>query len=320
LIEFDEKYFQGETRDGFYIEPMMKRAWAAQMELLKVVDEICKEHGLMYFANWGTLLGAVRHQGFVPWDDDMDISMKREDYLQFVQVVNTEERYKEYKLVSDESVATYTNLVSRFTNGLEISLNQEKIKKYHGCPYYVGIDIDVYDHKALNEDEDQLQLQLIKVVLQAVGGYDEYKRGEKTFEELRAFFNQIEELCGVTFNYAKSLTYQLHQLANRLCMIYNQDPCTELHVPFRRIVNRPYFHFPKEWFDSQVWVPFETIEIPLPCGYKEFIKMEYGENYMTPKRGVMAHEYPFYKEQRQKIEAYLEKQGVTAEQIGLKLE
>ena len=72
MIDFSEEFFEGETRDGFYIEPMMKHAWAAQMEVYMEIAEICNRHGIQYFADWGTLLGAVRHHGFVPWDDDME--------------------------------------------------------------------------------------------------------------------------------------------------------------------------------------------------------------------------------------------------------
>ena len=83
-MKFDNSYFDGETREDFYIRPMIKRAWAAQMEILEEIDRICKKHGITYFAEWGTLLGTVRHKGFIPWDDDLDIGMKREDYDRFM--------------------------------------------------------------------------------------------------------------------------------------------------------------------------------------------------------------------------------------------
>ncbi|MBQ3939443.1 MAG: LicD family protein, partial [Clostridia bacterium] len=62
---------------------MLQRVHAVQLRLLKEFDRVCRENGLQYFAVHGTLLGAVRHEGFIPWDDDIDVAMPREDYDRF---------------------------------------------------------------------------------------------------------------------------------------------------------------------------------------------------------------------------------------------
>ena len=80
-----DNFLEGEIRNSFYVESMMKKVWAAQLEVLHEIDRICKKHNITYFADWGTLLGAVRHKGFIPWDDDMDITMKRQDYIKFAR-------------------------------------------------------------------------------------------------------------------------------------------------------------------------------------------------------------------------------------------
>ena len=90
MLDFDQDFFLGETRNDFYIEPMMKCAWAAELEVLEVVRKICKKYNLRYFAAYGALIGAVRHKGFIPWDDDIDIMMPREDYMRFSSVAPAE--------------------------------------------------------------------------------------------------------------------------------------------------------------------------------------------------------------------------------------
>lgn len=85
-MELPRDYYEDEIRDGFNVPSIMKRAWAATLEVLKEVDRICKKHDIQYFAQWGILLGAVRHHGFIPWDDDLDIGMKREDFNKFIKV------------------------------------------------------------------------------------------------------------------------------------------------------------------------------------------------------------------------------------------
>ena len=86
MLQFPENYFQKEIRCGFTVSETMKRYWAAQMEVLQEVVGICGRHHLTYYAFWGTLIGMVRHKGFIPWDDDIDIAMKREDYQKFLQI------------------------------------------------------------------------------------------------------------------------------------------------------------------------------------------------------------------------------------------
>ena len=79
-MRFDNSYYNDEVRENFYIPGMIKRSWASQIEILEKVRDICEKHGIRWFADYGTLLGAVRHHGFIPWDDDIDLWMPRKDY------------------------------------------------------------------------------------------------------------------------------------------------------------------------------------------------------------------------------------------------
>ena len=86
MLTFDDSYFLGETRDGFYIEPMMKCAWAAQLDFMCVIKQICEKYDIPYFAYYGTLLGTIQHKGFIPWDDDIDLYIPRADYNRMLQL------------------------------------------------------------------------------------------------------------------------------------------------------------------------------------------------------------------------------------------
>ena len=83
MAAMENRIYTGEEREGYYVQPMRKRIWAVQLDILKKVDTVCKCHGINYYGWYGTLLGAIRHKGFIPWDDDMDLAMLREDYEQF---------------------------------------------------------------------------------------------------------------------------------------------------------------------------------------------------------------------------------------------
>ena len=73
-----------------YEELNIRDAQIIMLNILKEIDKICKKHNLIYFLDGGTLLGAVRHKGFIPWDDDVDIGMRKEDYRKFLKIAQKE--------------------------------------------------------------------------------------------------------------------------------------------------------------------------------------------------------------------------------------
>ena len=85
-LNFPPSCFNDEIREGFDIPEMMKRYWAGQLKVLNVIIQLCDKHHISWLLDYGSLIGAVRHGGYIPWDDDFDICMLRHDYEHFVAV------------------------------------------------------------------------------------------------------------------------------------------------------------------------------------------------------------------------------------------
>ncbi len=292
-MQLPKGFLEGEIREGFYVESMMKRVWAAQIEVLHDVDYICKKHNIQYFADWGTLLGAVRHKGFVPWDDDMDITMKRPDYIKFCEIAPHE--MKGYDIVNIHTDLGWDMLITRIVNGKVISYNIDRMEKYHGCPWVIGLDIFPLDYVAPTEEEDEYHCQLQRIVEVFANTLES---GEHDEEKIRETALKIEEMFNVKFDYEKPLSTQLLKLAERLSMMYTEEESDKLALMPDHIGPRPLDVYPKEYYSDTIEMPFEYTTIPVPVGYDAILRQKYGDNYMQPIIGASSHQYPFYMKQK----------------------
>ena len=89
-IELPEGFLDEEVRCGYTVTKQMKEVWAVELDLAVQLLDVCKRHNIQVFAEAGTLLGAARHKGFIPWDDDMDFCMMRSEYDKFCKIAPAE--------------------------------------------------------------------------------------------------------------------------------------------------------------------------------------------------------------------------------------
>lgn len=85
-MDYDLEFIKPEIRSGWKVTAVTKKVWWVQLDLIKKFDDICRKNNLRWFPMWGTLLGVVRHNGYIPWDDDVDIVMPRKDYEKFIRI------------------------------------------------------------------------------------------------------------------------------------------------------------------------------------------------------------------------------------------
>lgn len=302
-MEFPDYYFEDEVREGFYVPSLMKRAWAAQMEVLKCVEQVCEKYHIRYFAEWGTLLGAVRHGGRIPWDDDIDICMLREDYDKFCEVAG-KELPEEYSFWDHRSTDNFDYLVGRVINSKVHVVNGKLLEKYHGYPYVAGIDIFWLDSLPSDQKAEEEYFQVHQYTDRLIGWIKQSERGNVVIkpEELEYHIKKVEKLCDVHLDRKKSIRKQLYQIQEQVgksaCHKYGSNEVTNLYI----WMNNRNYRLPRKCYETIVWMPFENTELPLPVGYDELLSRKYGNEWMEPIRSGGAHDYPSYKKQQEFLE------------------
>lgn len=289
MAYFPKNYFQGETREGFYIEPMMKCAWAAMIEVLEVVDEICSKHKIRYFGDWGTLLGAIRHQGFIPWDDDMDISMFREDYEHFLEIAPSE-LPSGWHVHSIHDNPFHDQLHALVKNSDKIDYSPEHLHRFHGCPYSIGLDIFPLDILAPTPQEDHTICELLRILVHSAQIYEEHP------DQANELIPEIESLCNVKMDWNRNIKNQLMNWADQICQLYNGTGSGDVAHYASYASQNCTLRMSAAWYQEQIRIPFETTTILIPAEYDKILQAAYGD-YMTPVQGTQCHEYPFWKKQ-----------------------
>ena len=303
---FDDGYFREETREGFVIAEDMKRAWAAQLEVLEEVKRVCEILGIKFFADWGTLLGAVRHHGFIPWDDDMDIAMLREDYMRFLSEAPVLlEKYYEIKSVYNDPEDD--TIKARIINGRHICFEPDFLARFHGCPYVVGIDIFPVDN--ITDDKRALdkQIESLRFLLRTAESVPE--KGPYGAEVLE-LMKKIEKTFGIPVNYNNRLKHELKKIYDIVCSLYHDENSAEVCSMIDFAEGWDY-HAKREWYEDICELSFENTTIPVPEGYDGLLQIKYGKDYMTPRNVGSSHDYPFYKSQIEELRLVMQKEFNT---------
>lgn len=301
---FDNKYFEDEVRDGFFVPPEIKRAWAAELEVLSEIDKICKKHHIQYFADWGTLLATVRHEGFIPWDDDLDIVMKRADYIKFMEVAQTElpEGFSAYNFRNHDDMWLF---LGRVVGKKRICFEEEHLEHFHQFPYIAGVDIFVLDYVSRDPEKEKNRDEL---ALHTIALADMIGDGKGNAAIIEQRLKNLEQICRIHISRELSATEmkrELYKAAELIFGWFREDEADELTQLFPFGLKPDGYRVSKKCYEQAIELPYENMRIPVPVQYCEMLEKKYGD-YMRLVRDTGGHDYPFFETQRKQLQAVLD--------------
>ncbi len=239
-----DAYFQGKRRMS------MAEMKQSEKEMLDFVDRLCRQHGLKYWVCGGTLLGTIRHKGFIPWDDDVDIFLPWRDYLRFIEVFEETERFSMLGF-GTAKVNDFPDLLSKVVDKRTV-VNEDigTLRKIN--PLW----IDVFPLIGLPDEKEERHLFFMRYKeLNRQIWQEFYVSNGKTEGFSRWFDKQKEFLTRYDFDKAAYVGV--------LGTIYGERDCTSVRV-----------------YDTTLRMQFEDIEVNVPGGYQEYLDNLYGKDWM----------------------------------------
>lgn len=289
-------------------EYSVKEIQAVLSRILKQFAEYCDTHNLRYYAFGGTCLGAVRHHGFIPWDDDVDVAMPREDYEKLADLAKRDFP-ENLRFVDSGSFRHYECMFGKIHD-----INTTKIE-LHSVKYpdrWMGVSIDIMPLDGLPADEKKRMAHVRKINrLHVLNHRIRFIPHASTFKG--HLLNAFARVAGAFLPY--------HYFSDKAEKLAKQYPFSSSEkvfhtgdargAAFKRII------IPREYFESYIMMDYDDYKIRVPERWHEYLSFYYGADYMTPpppeKRTVvhdialadMEKSYMYYVEEYKKGELEL---------------
>ena len=260
-----------------YDSELLKKVQAVDLEIAKFFVEFCKKKQLLCYFCGGGCIGAVRHKGFIPWDDDLDFFMPRDDYEKLKKLWKDTERYAllyPTELYNDHNI--FVTLRDKKTT--MIKPYQKNIDTVH------GIAIDIFPLDGYPNSTFQrwcqifwglvYQLYCAQMIPQNHGG-------------LTSFAGKI----GLSLIKSPKMRYKIWKFAEKQMSKYRISECnaiTEICAGPRYMKNK----YPKEIFAGALFIDFEDTKMPVPVGYDKYLRIVFGDYMKLPPedKRVTEHE------------------------------
>ena len=248
-----------------------------EFELLKVVDEICNRLGIKYFLVCGSALGAVKYGGFIPWDDDIDIALFRDDYEIFISRAPSllkKDLFLQNWHTEKYFLQIYSKLRDSNSTYIESSVSLFPIN--HGA--FIDIfPLDEYPENKFRQCILELRKQYYYQRTSSFFTINRSLKG-KIIKTLFSFFNNIEKIQKLLHNYENALTKYKGKHSDIICNHGNWQGKLE--------------YAPRSQYGDGAWAEFEGLKVRVPEKYDEYLTQKYGDwRAELPKEQQVGHHF-----------------------------
>lgn len=253
-------------------QDIIDQVQVVECEIMQVIDSICSAHNLTYFAIGGSALGAVRHHGFIPWDDDIDIGMPRKDYEAFLKFAE-KELPRDYFLqnfhTEKASPFYFTKIRKNNTRFVEFYLKDANI--HQG----IFVDIFPFDNVPVDPTVEKLHFRLCRTLYQLYLSKSLTTVCSSRFEQKDNYKGTLRRILHtLLLPIPKSW---LFHLLDRSVQLFNNKPCTQIsHIVRRRLRAKLEDLYPV------VYLPFEDQQMPVPKNYHAYLSAQFGDYDQLP--------------------------------------
>lgn len=263
-----------EERSGYTVSALMKSVWAVQIDLFQELYRVCQQFNLKCWLDSGSLLGAIRHKGFIPWDDDIDLVMMRDDYEALKRLAPREFRHP-YFFQCSSSEKDYFRMHAQFRNSETAGILPGDVWQDFDQGIFIDIFVlDGFDNEYWQSIRGRCA-DLRNRLWQRFYMRNSLRHPRQTIRRIPSLLHFWKNPPEAAFREVEDSFIRMNELdTDEVSYRWFADD-----VPILK----------REWYADTVMMDFEYISAPVPAGFDKILSRWYGDDYMTPRQAPSLH-------------------------------